>query len=74
MTARALRLGTRGSALALWQANHVAALISKQPGAPRVEPEFFALGLLLGHVLAPPGKGHDAPPMRSIDAPLCGSL
>ena len=37
MTARALRLGTRGSALALWQANHVAALISKQPGAPRVE-------------------------------------
>jgi hydroxymethylbilane synthase len=33
----ALRLGTRGSALALWQANHVAALIRAQPGAPPVE-------------------------------------
>lgn len=37
MTARSLRLGTRGSALAMWQATHVAALIGQEPGAPRVE-------------------------------------
>lgn len=37
MSARTLRIGTRGSALALWQANHVEALIGAQPGAPRVE-------------------------------------
>ena len=29
-----LRIGTRGSALALWQANEVARLIREQPGAP----------------------------------------
>jgi hydroxymethylbilane synthase len=34
---RALRIGTRGSALALWQAHHVEALIRAQSGAPRVE-------------------------------------
>jgi hydroxymethylbilane synthase len=34
---RALRIGTRGSALALWQAHHVEALIGAQPGAPAVE-------------------------------------
>jgi hydroxymethylbilane synthase len=34
---RTLRIGTRGSALALWQANHVEALIRAQPGAPPVE-------------------------------------
>lgn len=34
---RSLRLGTRGSALAMWQARHVAALIGRQPGAPQVE-------------------------------------
>jgi hydroxymethylbilane synthase len=33
----ALRIGTRGSALALWQAEHVAALIGALPGAPAVE-------------------------------------
>jgi hydroxymethylbilane synthase len=33
----ALRIGTRGSALALWQAEHVAARIAGQPGAPPVE-------------------------------------
>ena len=32
-----LRIGTRASALALWQANRVAHLIRAQPGAPRVE-------------------------------------
>jgi len=37
MGARALRIGTRASALALWQARHVASLIAKQPGAPAVE-------------------------------------
>jgi hydroxymethylbilane synthase len=38
MTAsRSLRLGTRGSALAMWQAKHVLALIGRQPDAPRVE-------------------------------------
>ncbi len=35
--ARTLRIGTRASALALWQANHVANLIAAQPGAPKVE-------------------------------------
>ena len=35
--ARTLRLGTRGSALAMWQARHVAELIGRQPGAPPVE-------------------------------------
>jgi hydroxymethylbilane synthase len=32
-----IRIGTRGSALALWQAHHVEALIRSQPGAPAVE-------------------------------------
>jgi len=32
-----LRIGTRASALALWQARHVEALIRAQPGAPPVE-------------------------------------
>jgi hydroxymethylbilane synthase len=35
--ARTLRLGTRGSALALWQARHVAGLIGRQPDALPVE-------------------------------------
>jgi hydroxymethylbilane synthase len=34
---RVLRIGTRGSALALWQAHHVEALIKAQPQAPAVE-------------------------------------
>src|SRR5450755_3076550 len=38
MTARAtLRIGTRASALALWQARHVAAAIGSQADAPEVE-------------------------------------
>jgi hydroxymethylbilane synthase len=32
-----LRIGTRFSALALWQARHVAEAIGRQPGAPRIE-------------------------------------
>jgi hydroxymethylbilane synthase len=35
--ARTLRIGTRASALALWQANRVADLIRALPGAPAVE-------------------------------------
>ena len=34
---RILRIGTRASALALWQARQVGALIAAQPGAPAVE-------------------------------------
>lgn len=34
---RALRIGTRGSDLALWQARHVAALLAALPGAPATE-------------------------------------
>ncbi len=37
MSARPLRIGTRASALALWQARHVEALLRSQPGAPPVE-------------------------------------
>jgi hydroxymethylbilane synthase len=37
VSARPLRIGTRASALALWQANRVADLIRAQPGAPEVE-------------------------------------
>ncbi len=37
MSARALRIGTRASALALWQANRVRDLIRASPGAPPVE-------------------------------------
>jgi hydroxymethylbilane synthase len=37
MSARTLRIGTRASALALWQANRVADLIRAQAGAPPVE-------------------------------------
>jgi hydroxymethylbilane synthase len=37
MNSRPLRIGTRASALALWQANRVAYLIRAQPGAPEVE-------------------------------------
>jgi hydroxymethylbilane synthase len=36
-TAPTLRIGTRASALALWQARQVAALIASQAGAPAVE-------------------------------------
>lgn len=36
-TPRPLRLGTRGSELALWQSNHVAARIAALAGAPPVE-------------------------------------
>ena len=32
-----IRLGTRGSALALWQARHVASLLAALPAAPNVE-------------------------------------
>jgi hydroxymethylbilane synthase len=35
--AAALRIGTRASALALWQARHVAALLAAQHGAPSAE-------------------------------------
>ncbi len=35
--ARLLRIGTRGSQLALWQARRVAQLITRQPNAPAVE-------------------------------------
>lgn len=37
MSARALRIGTRASALALWQARHVEALLSERRGAPPLE-------------------------------------
>ena len=37
MSTRALRIGTRASALALWQANRVKDLIRALPGAPPVE-------------------------------------
>ncbi len=37
MSAKPLRIGTRASALALWQAHHVEALLRAQPGAPAVE-------------------------------------
>jgi hydroxymethylbilane synthase len=37
VSARRLRIGTRASALALWQARHVEALIRARPGAPAVE-------------------------------------
>jgi len=37
VSTQALRIGTRASALALWQANRVADLIRAQPGAPAVE-------------------------------------
>ncbi|HEY8052949.1 MAG TPA: hydroxymethylbilane synthase [Steroidobacteraceae bacterium] len=37
MSTRALRIGTRASELALWQARHVEALLRAQPGAPPVE-------------------------------------
>jgi len=37
VSTRALRIGTRASALALWQANRVADLIRSQAGAPPVE-------------------------------------
>ncbi len=37
MSAATLRIGTRASALALWQARHVEALLSAQPGAPPVQ-------------------------------------
>ena len=37
MSARTLRIGTRASALALWQARHVEALLRARRGAPAVE-------------------------------------
>ncbi len=37
MTGNVLRIGTRASALALWQARHVEALIRALPGAPAVQ-------------------------------------
>ena len=37
LPAGAIRIGTRGSALALWQARHVAGLLAALPGAPPAE-------------------------------------
>jgi hydroxymethylbilane synthase len=37
LSERPLRIGTRGSDLALWQARHVAALLARLPGAPPTE-------------------------------------
>lgn len=37
MSASTLRIGTRASALALWQARHVEALLQARPEAPRIE-------------------------------------
>ena len=37
MTGNVLRIGTRASALALWQARHVEGLIRALPGAPAVQ-------------------------------------
>jgi hydroxymethylbilane synthase len=37
VSVRPLRIGTRASALALWQANHVKALLETEPGAAPVE-------------------------------------
>ena len=37
MTGNVLRIGTRASALALWQARHVEALLRALPGAPAIE-------------------------------------
>jgi len=37
VSAGTLRIGTRASALALWQARHVEARLAAQPGAPRIE-------------------------------------
>jgi len=37
VSARVLRIGTRASALALWQAQHVEALLRSQPGSPATE-------------------------------------
>src|SRR5579864_2320198 len=37
MKTRIFRIGTRGSALALWQAHHVEALLRARPNAPQVE-------------------------------------
>lgn len=37
MSERALRIGTRGSELALWQARHVAESLGRLPGAPPTE-------------------------------------
>lgn len=34
---KTLRLGTRASRLAMWQADHVSALLAKMPGAPTIE-------------------------------------
>lgn len=37
MSAARLRIGTRASALALWQARHVESLLTRRSGAPRIE-------------------------------------
>jgi hydroxymethylbilane synthase len=37
MTLKSLRIATRGSALALWQANHVKALLESTSPGTRVE-------------------------------------
>jgi hydroxymethylbilane synthase len=37
VSARPLRIGTRASALALWQARHLESLLAAQPGAPPLE-------------------------------------
>ena len=54
---RSLRIGTRASALALWQARHVEALLRAQPGAPPVE---------LVHIRTA-GDVHSAVPLWQVD-------
>ena len=49
MSAAPIRIGTRGSALALWQARHVAALLEALPARPRTELVTFST---TGDVLA----------------------
>ena len=52
---RKLRIGTRGSELALWQAHHVAGLLSRLPGASgQVDIEILEIRTVGDHVLDRP--------------------
>ena len=60
MTSPTLRLGTRGSRLALWQAERVRELLTRLPGAPRVEiVEISTSGDRIQHVALSQVGGRD---------------
>jgi len=68
MRRAALRIGTRASALALWQARHVSAAIAHQSDAPAIEPPVATSATDTTATDAPVTSAGDAPVTSLGDA------